>query len=424
MDALGTEKVLDDVAKTIRQHEAKIAGNLEWLKSAMHPFFFSFNQDESDALAVLVSALNRIHRLPYLRLTDRPERLLLAQPSYQNSLYTTLNTINRHENLSYAEINTSLQTLPDSDQLLEVLRFDYARKPDQAIAEQLQQDAGSDLPADIIQQVEAEIDAHLPEFDKTELEALLKLLWINNPDYVRVSHPERLARVMHLYQQTEQHGGIHLAIQPIDDAANGETARILFGVSNPPQYDYLLQVLEVFKRLNIGVKRAYVVKMSNGVYPSFLATFYVKPRKTDQQLEPGSELLRNLQHELYNTQILSSYSSSFQNLVESGAMNGPDASLVRAFITFAHTNLAHNNPERFDPVGIQRAFHNHHDVSTQLVQLFHARFKPDLEDRELVYSTLLDQAREMVDNFIPAGASWMKPDASFSAAPSVSSPTV
>ncbi|MEZ5447567.1 MAG: hypothetical protein R3E89_00540 [Thiolinea sp.] len=49
--------------------------------------------------------------------------------------------------------------------------------------------------------------------------------------------------------------------------------RILFGVSNPPQYDYPLQVLEVFKRLNIGVKRAYVVKMSNGVYPSFLATF-------------------------------------------------------------------------------------------------------------------------------------------------------
>ncbi|MEZ5447566.1 MAG: NAD-glutamate dehydrogenase [Thiolinea sp.] len=33
------------------------------------------------------------------------------------------------------------------------------------------------------------------------------------------------------------------------------------------------------------------------------------------------------------------------------------------------------------------------------MQLFHARFKPDLEDRDLVYSTLLDQAREMVDNF-------------------------
>lgn len=342
-----TASVLSEIEHTILRHQARIANNLEWLEQAMHPFFFSFNQDEAEALSVLVSALNRIHRLPYLRLTDQPHRKLLAQPEHPDSLYNTLNLIREsHKNLAYSEINTSLLPLPDSDQLLEVLRFDYNRKSDNDIAELIAQSAGDDLPDEIIDDVKAELAQLATDFDNDELESLLKLLWINNRDYVSVSHPERLARVLHLYQKTLQHGGIHLDIQPIDSHDNVETARILFGVSNPPQHDFLLQMLEVFKRLNIAVKRSYTITISNGVYPNFLATFYVNPTN-GETLEKGCELFSELQYELYNTQILSSSSASFNNLVIPGIMNGPDASLVKAFVTFAHTNLAHNNPERF-----------------------------------------------------------------------------
>ncbi|MGB0845587.1 MAG: NAD-glutamate dehydrogenase domain-containing protein [Thiolinea sp.] len=393
-----TTSVLNEVKQTIESHEAKINANLQWLQQAMHPFFFSFNREEADALAVLVSAVSRIHRLPYIRLTDRPERLLLAQPSVSNSIYNTLSSIEQRDNLSYSELNTSLVPLPDSDQLLEILRFDYECKADNEIATLLENNAGDDLPADIVADVRAELSAHAPDFDTQELESLLKLLWINNAEYVSVSHPERLARVLDLYQKTQLHGGVHLDIHPIESAANGETARILFGVSNPPQYGFLLQVLEVFKRLDIDVLRSYTVTMSNGIYPNFLATFYINPRD-GSTLEQGSENFLELQHELYNTLILSSTSASFTNLVLPGVNNGPDASLIRAFITFAHTNLAHNNPERFEPIGIQRAFHNHPEVSSKLLMLFHARFRPDLEDRENSYAIQLQEVQELVTNF-------------------------
>jgi glutamate dehydrogenase len=399
MDDSKTATVLAEVKKTIANHEAKVDYNLEWLQQAMHPFFFNFNQDETEALAVLASALNRIHRLPYLRLTDSPERLLLAQASHADSLYQTLSIIKRRENLSYSEINTSFKCLPESDHYLEILRFDYNLKSDSDIATLIENDAGADLPAKIITQVAAELKQHAPDFDRSELEPLLKLLWINNPTYVRVSHPERIARILHLHQQTECRGGIHLDIHPITTPNTDEVARILFGVSNPPQHNFfMLQLMEVFKRLKVKVRRSYTVTMSNGVYPNFLATFYVSSLD-GSSLEQGSERFIELQHELYNTQILSSSSDSFHNLVANGLMNGPDASLIKAMITFAHTNLAHNNPERFAPDDVQRAFHHHPDVSTHLVRLFHARFKPELEDREAIYDAVLEQAHEMVNNF-------------------------
>lgn len=393
-----TSVVLRNVEKIVRRQESHISGNLAWLQTAMHPFFFSFNADETEALAVLVSALNRIHRLSYLRLTDQPERFLVAQRAGPGSLYNTLIAIKNRGNLSYAEVNTSLAPLPDDDGYLEVLRFDYTQKPDAEIAGLIKVHANDALPQGIEQEVGAEFTGQLADFDHSELHKLLKMLWINNPHYVNVSHPERLARVMYLYQQTLRHGGIHLDIQPIESAGNGETARIIFGVSNPPQRDFLLQVLEVFKRLGIAVRRSYIVTISNGVFPNFLATFYVHPLQ-EQALERGSALFAQLQHELYNTQILSSSSSSFVNLVVAGVMNGPDASLVKAFITFAHTSLAHSNPERFEPTGIQRAFHNNPDVSIRLVQLFYARFQPGMADREQTYNHLLAEARDMVANF-------------------------
>ncbi len=391
--------VLNEVKATIQGHESKVDSNLEWLQAAMHPFFFNFNQDETESLAVLASALNRIHRLPYLRLTDSDERLLLAQASGAGSLYETLSVIKRRDNLSYSEINTSFQCLPESQHYLEILRFDYNRKSDSDIATLIENDDCDDLPPEITAQVEAELDKIAPDFNKDKLTSYLRLLWINNPSYVRVSHPERIARILHLHQETEENGGIHLDINAIETTNTDEDTRILFGVSNPPQHNFfMLQVMEVFKRLKIKVRRSYTLTMSNGIYPNFLATFYVNSQASSS-LQNDSERLTELKHELYNTQILSSSSDSFHNLVANGVMNGPDASLVKAMITFVHTNLAHSNPQRFDPEDIQRAFHNHPNVSTQLVQLFYARFKPGLEDRETAYNDLLKQVSELADNF-------------------------
>ncbi len=391
--------ILAEIQQTISKNNQNTANNLTWLATAMHPFFFTFNQDEIEALAMLANGINRIDKLPYIRLADRPERLLLAQAGITNSLHSTLKHLPKRDNLLYAEINTSLKPLPDNHHSLEILRFDYTLQSDTDIAAAIEAGAGEQLPQSIIEAVSAAA-AHdyTPNFGRPQLEELLKLLWVNNQDYVRVSHPERLVRVMDLYRSTKANNGIHLDIQPLQRSEGTEVARVLFGVSNPPQHDFLLQVIDVFKRLNIGVKRAYVMTMSNGVYPNFLASFYVNPRD-GAALDKGSERFQQLQAELYNTQILSSDSASFHNLVETGLMDGPDATLVKAMISFVHTNLAHCYPERFDPEGIQRAFHNHPEISSQLIKLFYARFKPELEERELLYSALLEQTRERVDNF-------------------------
>lgn len=391
------QQVINQIHANLENSCRQMTSNLAWLQQAMHPFFFSFNRTEPDALAVLVESLYRIHRLPYIRLADRPERMLIAQNGIPNSIYNTLSSLPKRDNLSYSEINTSLLRLPNSDYFLEVLRFDYASLSDAEVAAALLTDQHQP-PAEVKQAIETSLITHAPEFDMHQLDELVKLLWINNPEYVKVSHPERLARVLDLYQKTQAHGGIHLEIDPIGNAVNGETHRIMFGVSNPPQRDFLLQVVEVFKRLNIGVKRTYTITLSNGIFPSFLATFYVQPRN-GAQLEMGNALFQALQDELYNTQIISSDSTSFNELVTTGIMSGTDATLIKALITFCHTNLAHNKPDQFNPEVVQRAFLAHPDISLQLLKLFHTRFKPHLTNREALYADTLQASKTQVEQF-------------------------
>lgn len=391
------QQVINQIHANLENSCRQMTSNLAWLQQAMHPFFFSFNRTEPDALAVLVESLYRIHRLPYIRLADRPERMLIAQNGIPNSIYNTLSSLPKRDNLSYSEINTSLLRLPNSDYFLEVLRFDYATLSDAEVAAALLTDQHQP-PTEVKQAIETSLITHAPEFDMHQLDELVKLLWINNPEYVKVSHPERLARVLDLYQKTQAHGGIHLEIDPIGNAVNGETHRIMFGVSNPPQRDFLLQVVEVFKRLNIGVKRTYTITLSNGIFPSFLATFYVQPRN-GAQLEMGNALFQALQDELYNTQIISSDSTSFNELVTTGIMSGTDATLIKALITFCHTNLAHNKPDQFNPEVVQRAFLAHPDISLQLLKLFHTRFKPHLTNREALYADTLQASKTQVEQF-------------------------
>ena len=74
MEVNTTAEVIERIHQQVERNEDRTATNLEWLQQAMHPLFFKFNRDEADALSVLVEGINRLERLPYIRLTDRPER--------------------------------------------------------------------------------------------------------------------------------------------------------------------------------------------------------------------------------------------------------------------------------------------------------------------------------------------------------------
>ena len=155
----------------------------------------------------------------------------------------------------------------------------------------------------------------------------------SNMDYVLTSPPVRVARVMSIYIETQNNSGIHLKLEPTEY----KESRVSFGVTNPPHAGFLPQVLEVFQRLDIGVERAYHLRVVNGLTPYFLATFYVTPND-DSKLSEDSALYAKLKQELYSTQITSTTAPSYSTLIKSGIMSGPDSTLISALISFCHTN--------------------------------------------------------------------------------------
>ncbi|MGB5569958.1 MAG: NAD-glutamate dehydrogenase domain-containing protein, partial [Sedimenticolaceae bacterium] len=237
-----------------------------------------------------------------------------------------------------------------------------------------------------------------PDFNQSELAGILEMLWHNNEEYVRVSPLERVARVIYLYWKTKADDGVHLDVEPLPESDGIEEYRLILGIGNPPHKGFLLQIIEALSRLGVEVMRLYCLTVSDGVYPYLLSTFYVRVLD-GHQLTKSSSLYQQLQRELYNIQILSIQSHSYEVFVRGGLSSGTDASLVDAMIGFCHTNLAHNRPDIFDLEGIMRAFQNHPDISLKLVALFHARFDPEILERDVSYADTLEQTLLAVEEY-------------------------
>ncbi|MCP3869156.1 MAG: amino acid dehydrogenase [Gammaproteobacteria bacterium] len=393
MNELNNIPVLDRVREHTLRDTQNLDANLAWLQKEMHHYFFRFNSDDVEAMTMLVGNLHRMNQYRRINLVEREERLMVAQAGSPESLYETLSGL-RERNISYAEINTSYSPIPATSNKLEVLRFDYDRKNDCDFVD----NGKAVVPREVYDAVERVIAADYPGFDEKSTQRLLNMFWLNNQDYIQVSPPERVARIMNLYARTNSCDGVYLDLQTLQNPGGSREYRLLFGMVNPPQKGFILQIIEAFNRLGIGVDRAYCLTVTDSVQPCFLSTFYVKP-PADVRLEKGSELFQQLKLELYNTQILSSRSQSYDLLVKPGLTSGFDATLIEAMIGFCYTNLAHNCPDSFELEGIMRAFHNHPGISLQLVKLFHARFEPEQKDRDSFYTETLHETVRLVENY-------------------------
>ena len=228
-----------------------------------------------------------------------------------------------------------------------------------------------------------------------DLERLLRILWLNNENYVRISPPARVAQILQLFQKGNQSGGLFL---DLEEMPGGRESRVLFAVGNPPQNDFLFQLMEAFNRLKLGVNRAYCLTVSNGIHPYFLGTFYIVHRD-GVPLAKGDHAFGSLQQELYNTQVLSTKSEMYRNFVMNNLMSGEDASLVNAFIAFCHTNLSHSQPDRFDQSEVKNAFHSHPEIALQLVRLFRARFEPLINRQQNEYDAILEETARAVSEY-------------------------
>ena len=385
-----TDQRLDRTLLTsIRATTRTATDNFRWLRANMPPYFFITMRDEEEALASLATSLHRLRQNRHLILVDQDQELILARLDLPGSIYETLEQI-QDRDVSYAEMSHSYVPVPGTEHPLEIQRFEFDRKTDAAIA-----GAGeAAAPERIRRQVFAALKAHYPPMDPQERDKLFRLIWLNNERYVRVSPARRVAQLLWLFQQARAHGGIFLDVDT-EGAEDRQETKILFAVGNPPQKGYLTQVMEVFNRLNIGVRRCYALTISTGVHPYFLGTFYVVPRDGGL-VERGSALLARLRRELYNTQILATESPTYREFVVKRVLTGEEASLINAFIGFCHTNLAHNQPHRYTLEDVIRAFHSHPDIALRLVRLFEARFDPDVPGRETRYPAELEQAEREV----------------------------
>jgi glutamate dehydrogenase len=181
---------------------------MEWLRSQMHPYFFITNTDQMPALANLASGLHNLELSRRLILLDQEGLQMQAQVCAPGSLYEALRNYPERD-ISYLQFNTSYAAIPQTESKLEVLRFAFDVKADRAIAD-------ADCPV-IPEQIWNDVFEAFAEsyggFDAGQCARLLKLLWLNNEAYVRVSPAERVARILWLYQQTLDHEGIYLDVE-------------------------------------------------------------------------------------------------------------------------------------------------------------------------------------------------------------------
>jgi glutamate dehydrogenase len=384
-----------EVQRILRTARRAAGENLAWLHANMAPIFFHTMREEPEAVAALCLHLRDLAKNRHLVLADREKCLMIARLSVPGSLYETLRFLEPRE-ISYAEIAHSWTDAPGAGRQLEFQRYEFDRKAEAEIS--APGDPG--IPERTRRAVFSALRNFPPRVPSPAREELLRILWRNNPGYVRLSPPERVARILWLFHQAKSRTGIHIDVQDAGTGTHGGTreSRVLFAVGNPPQRDHLLQVMEVFNRLNLGVSRAYTLTISTGAFPYFLGTFYVV-RREGGLLEKESLLFRRLCRELYNTQILATGSEIYREFVLTQRLTGEEASLVNAFIGFCHTNLAHNQPHRFTLEDVSRAFHSHPEIALQLIRLFELRFDPEIPDRGPAYETALRSVTKEIEEY-------------------------
>ncbi len=384
---------------TYRNVANRARWNADWLQEQMSPYFFNAMADEPEALGALVREMSSMLHNRRLILADREKLLIQACVDEPGSLYNSLKQIDDRD-ISYAMFSHSFSKMPGMNEELEVQRFEFDRKPNEIV------NASKDalIPNALRRSIIQELAKIAPEMDKRNALRLLKILWVNGENQIKMAPPSRTAWLIWLFERGNTNGGLFLDIRKVEHKGITET-RILFAVGNPPQEGFLLQLAELFNRLDIGIRRAYCLNITNGIHPYFLGTLFVRLRNGREILD-NSEIYEQLQQELSNTQILDNNCHIYREWVMEGIMKGDDAALVNAFIAFCHTNLAHSQPERFGLDDVKNAFYAHPEMAMQMLRLFKSRFDPSLNDRDSVYLALLKKTTEQVADYC-TGHRWL-----------------
>lgn len=158
--------------------------NAVWLQQHMSPYFFQAMADEVETLTLLARELAGLKHNRHLILTDQEKRLVIACGNRPGSLYATLRSVGERE-ISYAMFSHSDAVMPGIDEELEIQRFEFDRRKNHEIDLKRK----IDIPATLTRKVRTELRSSFPAFDLKKLDRLLKILWLNNENYIRMSPP-------------------------------------------------------------------------------------------------------------------------------------------------------------------------------------------------------------------------------------------
>jgi glutamate dehydrogenase len=359
------------------------AANLGWLRENVPDVFAGALRHDGDSIAALAANLQRLARDRQLVLADRERELILARLDVPGSIFDALSTL-RDREISRADIFHSAEPVPGLGRSLEIQRYVFDRKADALVAQ-----AGDPaIPAHLARALEAALVAQGATLDPAACAELLRILWINDRRWVELTPAPELARFARLLHAGRTNSGFFIDVEALEAHSQPGEVNVLFAVESPPQRDYLTQVIEVFNRLDLGVRQSMTLTLGTGSQPFFLGSFHVAHRG-GRPLEKDSELFRRLRLQLYNTQILATESAAYRDFVLTGVMTGEEAALVNAFVGFCHTSCAHNQPHRYTFEDVVRAFHSNPELSLRLVRLFELRFDPSIADRDGRYGAEL-----------------------------------
>jgi len=199
------QPVADSILTNLNAYRSQADANLDWIKQEMSPYFLNLNKQEVEALTLLTMSLDKLESLEKITLVDREERLMIAQLSTTGSIYRTIHDLPDIP-LSYAEITTSFNPLPDSDVALEVLRCDFklANKPG---------NTAESLSAALRAEIASHVKKDFPDFSDERIDGVISVFSASNLEYILISPPERVARVMRIYIATQINSGIHLNVE-------------------------------------------------------------------------------------------------------------------------------------------------------------------------------------------------------------------
>jgi glutamate dehydrogenase len=365
--------------------------NLAWLRRSMPVGWLERSMEDQGALSALVVGLRRLRHDRQLVLADRERELIVARLDTSGSIFEVLRTVGDRD-VSRAEISHSSGNIPGLEQALEIQRYTF----DGLLGAVVAQAGEPAIPARVVEPVRASVAALEQPLGPRERDELLRILWINDPEFVRLATPREVARLLRLFEDGRSNGGFYVGLRAPEGGVSvpGEV-NLLFAVESPPERSHLLQIFEVLKGLDLGVRRSLTWTVGTGAHPFFLGSFHLAHRR-GLALDEGSDLFRRTRQQLYATQLMAVETPAYRDFVLEGVMTDDEAALVNAMIGFCHTSCAHNQPDRYTFEDVVRAFHFHPDIALRLVRLFKARFDPERIDRGARYpAELAEVEREL-----------------------------